>query len=126
MTDSAQITQDDVPNPDDNGGNEPELLAGKYKTQEDLVAGYKELEKKLHTQQDAKPAATSAPATPGDIPEPTEATPEPLNLSKAYEEFKDGQAVSYTHLTLPTNREVMHSVALVDSQTKTRHANTLS
>ena len=55
----------------------PELIAGKFKTQDDLLKAYKELEKKLGQQSAKKPEETQeTPKAPEESNEEPEVTPE--------------------------------------------------
>ena len=94
-----------------------QLLAGKYKSAEELEKGYLELQQKLSTN---KPEAEEAQQ------EQTEESAEPTILDRIWEESTNQEefspelteeiskmsstelanAVSYTHLTLPTKRIV--------------------
>ena len=84
VSETPPMSQQDLEGLKDENG----LYAGKFKTVEDLANSYKELEGKL-----------------GSVTEEdqvSESTEETTGVPEGYEDFYQEDAVSYTHLTLPT------------------------
>ena len=133
----AQIQQEDLDRKFeqvDDENTDVALIGGKFKSQEDLLNAYNELQKKLgqDTPEESDEAPEAEEETTEEVPEDQpevikQTTDYMVELQKAYgdngelpeeaiEHFgkmdpKDLiqsylASVSYTHLTLPTNREV--------------------